>query len=81
MGKVIVSTTPKPVRASERLEPTVADERQAGELGVAPGSPLMLVVRSAFSADGTALEFARDHHRGDRARFVVHVSAPRPGGG
>ena len=31
----------------------------------------MLVERVARAADGTAVEFARDRHRGDRARFVV----------
>ena len=29
----------------------------------------MLVERVAFAADGTPVEFARDRHRGDRARF------------
>jgi GntR family transcriptional regulator len=62
-----------PVRAVERLEPTVAETHQAQALGVAPGTPLMLVVRVAYSADGAPVELARDHHRGDRAQFVVEV--------
>ena len=33
----------------------------------------MLVERVAFAADGTPVEFARDRHRGDRARFHVRV--------
>ncbi len=36
----------------------------------------MLVERVAYDAGGTAVEFASDRHRGDRARFVVEV-APR----
>ncbi len=67
-----------PVRAVERLEPTLADPRQAQALGVAPGAPLMLITRVAFSVDDTPVEFARDHHRGDRARFVVEASTPIP---
>jgi GntR family transcriptional regulator len=63
-----------PVRAVERLEPVVAEEHHAAALGVRPGAPLMLVERVAYDGDGTPVEFARDHHRGDRARFVVQVS-------
>ena len=43
-------------------------------LGIAPGAPLMLVVRVAYSQDGTAVEFARDYHRGDRAHFVAKLT-------
>jgi GntR family transcriptional regulator len=63
-----------PVRAVERLEPTLAETHQAEALGVAVGAPLMLVARVAYAADDTPVELARDHHRGDRARFVVHVT-------
>jgi GntR family transcriptional regulator len=63
-----------PVRAVERLEATVAVEREAGVLGVAPGAPLMLVTRVAYAEDGTPVEFARDHHRGDRAHFVAELT-------
>lgn len=63
-----------PVRATERLEATVADRAQATELGIEPGAALMLVVRVARAADGTPVEFARDHHRGDRARFIAELT-------
>jgi DNA-binding GntR family transcriptional regulator len=33
----------------------------------------MLVERVAYAHDGTAVEFARDRHRGDRARFLIRV--------
>jgi DNA-binding GntR family transcriptional regulator len=39
----------------------------------------MLVERVAAASDGTPVEFARDHHRGDRARFVVQVRSPGTG--
>lgn len=65
-----------PVRAIEHLEPVAARAMDARALGVRAGSPLMLVERVAFDAGGTPVEFARDRHRGDRARFVVEV-APR----
>lgn len=62
----------RPVRAVERLEPVLAGAGQARALRVEPGSPLMLVERTAWARDGEAVEFARDRYRGDRARFVVH---------
>jgi GntR family transcriptional regulator len=65
-----------PVRAVERLEPIHATAPDARALNVRPRSPLMLVERIAYDADGTPIEFARDRHRGDRARFVIEV-APR----
>jgi GntR family transcriptional regulator len=62
-----------PVTATERLEPVAARSYEAGALEVAEGSPLMLVERVAYAADGTPVEFARDRHRGDAARFVIRV--------
>ena len=62
-----------PVSAVERLEPIVARAHEARALAVPEGAPLMLVERLARAADGTAVEFARDRHRGDRARFVINV--------
>jgi DNA-binding GntR family transcriptional regulator len=35
----------------------------------------MLVERIAYTDDGTPVEYARDRHRGDRARFIVEVAA------
>jgi GntR family transcriptional regulator len=62
-----------PVSAIERLEPVAARSHEAAALGVGEGSPLMLVERIAYARDGTAVEFAHDRHRGDRARFVIRV--------
>jgi len=67
-----------PVRAIERLEPALADPHQARALRIDAGAPLMLITRVAFNAHGTPVEFARDHHRGDRARFVVEASTTIP---
>jgi GntR family transcriptional regulator len=67
-----------PVRVVETLEPVVAQRHSADMLGVAAGSALMLVERTAFDADDVAVEFAHDLHRGDRARFVVEAAAPVP---
>jgi GntR family transcriptional regulator len=68
-----------PARAWQRLEPVLAGREQARALGVAPGSPLMLVHRVARCSEGIPVEFALDHHRGDRARFVIEVSTSSVG--
>jgi GntR family transcriptional regulator len=60
-----------PVRAVERLEPVLAEDHQARALGVDVGAALMQISRVAYTRAGIPVEFARDHHRGDRARFVV----------
>src|SRR5262249_7699672 len=67
-----------PWRAVRRLEPVLARAHGASALEVVEGSPLMLVERTAFAADGTAVEFAHDRHRGDRARFTIEIAADVP---
>jgi DNA-binding GntR family transcriptional regulator len=67
-----------PVRAVERLEPVLARAHEAEALDVPVGSPLMLVERTAYAADGTAIEFAHDRHRGDRARFTIETTTDVP---
>lgn len=67
-----------PVRVVEALEPVVAQAHSAEVLGVAAGCALMLVERTAYDADDVAVEYARDLHRGDRARFLVEAAAPLP---
>ena len=62
-----------PVEAVERLEAVAARAHEAEALGVPDGDPLMLVERTAYAAGGIPVEYARDRHRGDRARFVVRV--------
>jgi len=62
-----------PVSSVESLEPVLAHDHEAALLEVPEGSPLMRVERIARNAAGVPVEYARDLHRGDRARFVVEV--------
>lgn len=64
----------RPVRARQSLEPIAAGPAEAHLLDVAPGSPLMLVKRTAWDARGRAVEHARDLYRGDRSRFVSELT-------
>ncbi len=64
----------RPVRGIQRLEPVVANAFESSHLDVPQGAPLMLIERVAYSADGTAVEFAKDVYRGDRSRFVMETA-------
>ena len=65
-----------PIRAVERLEPTLARPEEAEALGVAAGQPLMLVERLAYGPTGRALELSHDLFRGDRTRVVWETELP-----
>jgi GntR family transcriptional regulator len=64
----------RPFRARERLEPVTAGVREAEALEVKEGAALMLVERTAYTDEGTPVEFARDLFRGDRTRLVMWTS-------
>jgi len=61
----------RPTHAHEAIEPVAADRQSARLLGVPSGTAVLLVERTAFDADGSPVEYARDLFRGDRARVVV----------
>jgi GntR family transcriptional regulator len=63
----------KPHTARENLEPVIAREEEAGLLDVTPGSPLMLIERTAYTAAGVAVEYARDLFRPDRVRITLQT--------
>ncbi len=64
----------RPHRARESLEPVTAGVREAEALEVKEGAALMLVERTAYTDEGTPVEFARDLFRGDRTRLVMWTS-------
>ena len=61
----------RPVRAVERLEAAEARPSDARTLGAKRGTPVLLVERTGYAADGTPVEFARDRFRGDRTLLMV----------
>ncbi|HKP08059.1 MAG TPA: GntR family transcriptional regulator, partial [Microbacterium sp.] len=63
----------RPVRVVERLELVDARPSDARALGVRRESPLLLVERIGYAADGTPIEFARDRFRADRTRIVLET--------
>ncbi len=64
----------RPSRAKESLEPVTAGVREAEALEVKEGAALMLVERTAYTDQGTPVEFARDLFRGDRTRLIMWTS-------
>ena len=65
--------------AREALEPVLLPAREARLLGVAPRSLGLLVEGTAFTADGTPVEFGRTYVRGDRTRYFVDRIVVRSG--
>lgn len=61
-------------RASQSLEPVVANHYEAEILGIAPGAPLLLLERVTYSAGERPVEYVKSLYRGDRYKFVVELS-------
>lgn len=68
-----------PQAAREYLEPFIATDVEARLLGVGPGSALLLIERSARTASGQPVEFARDLFRPDQVRISVQTVAGESG--
>ncbi|HEX4813875.1 MAG TPA: GntR family transcriptional regulator [Nonomuraea sp.] len=68
----------EPRTAVEHLDPVIARPGEAADLGIEPGAPLMLIERTAYAADGTPVEFARDLFRPDRVRVSVRSGVTAP---
>jgi GntR family transcriptional regulator len=73
--------------AEETIEAVVAPEREAGLLGMAPGTPALLLCRQSFDSAGLPVEFVRSVYRADRFRFrtrlervAIASAAPLPPG-
>jgi GntR family transcriptional regulator len=67
----------RPTSASESLEPVIARDDEAELLRVEPGSPLMLITRTAYTTAGLAVEFARDLFRPDRIKVSLQTGIGR----
>ncbi len=61
-------------RAEETIETALASPEEAALLGVDTGLALLLLSRHGFDLDGRPVEWGRSVYRGDRYRFVAHLS-------
>ncbi|MGE5559728.1 MAG: GntR family transcriptional regulator [Chloroflexota bacterium] len=71
-------------RAVQAVTPAVATPDEAELLGVAPGTPVLVMERQTFLADGRPLEFMTFVYRGDIYRMETEIAsgtaASRPSG-
>lgn len=68
-----------PQTATEFLEPFIATPPVAALLGVAAGSALLLIERTARTTSGQPVEYARDLFRPDKIRISVRTAAGESG--
>jgi len=68
----------RPSEAEERVEVVGATAAEARVLEVRPGTPLVAIVRTAWSADGRPFERSHDLFRADRVRIVTRVRTADP---
>jgi GntR family transcriptional regulator len=55
------------------IEAVLANENEAGLLGVERGAPLLMLDSISYSEDGRPVEYYHALHRGDRSRFEVEL--------
>lgn len=61
-------------RAIQRVEARAAEEEIAHLLGIEEGAPILYKLRTVYSEDGTPVEFAICHNRGDRYSLTTTLS-------
>jgi GntR family transcriptional regulator len=61
----------RPVRTTERLEVAEPKPSDARTIGAKRGTPVFLVERVGYAADGTPVEFSRDRFRADRTWLAI----------
>jgi GntR family transcriptional regulator len=62
------------VEAQYQLEATIADDRVAQALKVAPGSPIFLIERTSYCDGPRPIDYEKLHYRGDLIKFVTRLS-------
>ncbi len=68
----------RPVRALQRLRAVLFTGEKAKLLGIAEGSPGLLIERRGFLKDGRPVEITQSYYRGDAYDFVAELSTSAP---
>jgi DNA-binding GntR family transcriptional regulator len=63
------------MRATQDIQAVAATRRIAAELGVAPGSPCLKILRCYLDARGRIVELSASHHPGSRFVYSMHMEA------
>lgn len=64
------------VRAEQRIDAGLADERETRLLELGPGAPVLRTRRRSYDARGRTVELAEAAYRGDAYSFVSELVAP-----
>lgn len=56
--------------ARQEIEASIAGPKEADELAIEVGAPVLLIVRTSYLQDGTPFELVKSAFRADRYRFV-----------
>lgn len=64
-------------RSRQELEPGLLSPEDALSLSTHPNSPVLRLIRTAWSEAGVPFEYARDLYRADRIRFIVETVQSR----
>ncbi|MGN6813512.1 MAG: GntR family transcriptional regulator [Thermomicrobiales bacterium] len=62
-----------PVEAEQEIEAGLASEDDAQLLGIAPGSPVLLLRRTTYTTGHQPIEYAESVYRGDKYTFQVRL--------
>lgn len=65
-------------RGEESIETAPASPRDAALLECDTGSPMLVVKRCSFDADGLAVEWGTTWFRGDRITLIAYLMTPQP---
>ncbi|MGH3265548.1 MAG: GntR family transcriptional regulator, partial [Trebonia sp.] len=63
-------------RGEETIDTAPASPQQAALLECDTGSPLLVVKRHSFDADGLAVEWGTSWFRGDRITLIAYLGTP-----
>ena len=66
----------RPVRGLQRLQASLATQREAELLSIPIGAAILRIERRSFLANGAPIEFTRSAYRGDRYDFITEVRDP-----
>lgn len=64
------------VEAEETIETVPARPKEAELLNTTVGDPMLLLSRHSRDSSGRPVEYVRSFYRGDRYKFVAHLSRP-----
>lgn len=63
------------LKVTQDIQACAASNELASELAIAPGSPVLRIIRCYWHNDSEVFEISVNHHPGDRFAYAVHFDA------